>query len=57
MDLMIKEAVRIRLYPRNFNRDGGVTISQSWYLVTNMLKQYRDTPIRSQAKQALDSTE
>jgi hypothetical protein len=45
------------LHPKNFNRDGGFTLSRSWYLVTNMLKQYGDTPIRKQgqAKQALDS--
>jgi hypothetical protein len=38
MDSMIKEAVEIRLHPRNFNRDGGFTVSQSWYPMTDMLK-------------------
>jgi hypothetical protein len=32
---MIKEAIEIRLLPQNFNRDGGFTLSQSWYLVTS----------------------
>jgi hypothetical protein len=48
MDHMIKEAIEIRLHPRNFNRDRGFTLSETWYLVTNVLKQYRDTPIQRQ---------
>jgi hypothetical protein len=32
---MIKEAIELRLLPHNFNRDGGFTLSQSWYLVTS----------------------
>jgi hypothetical protein len=56
MDHVIKEAIEITLYPKNFNRDGGFTLSQSWCPVTNMLKQYKDTPIwkQGQAKQAFD---
>jgi hypothetical protein len=52
------EATEIKLHPSNSNKDSGFIISQSWYLVTNMLKQYRDIPIQKQerAKQALDST-
>jgi hypothetical protein len=46
MDHMIKEAVEIRLHLRNFNRDGGFTLGWSWHPVSNMLKQYRDTPIQ-----------
>jgi hypothetical protein len=58
MDHEIKEAIEIRFHPNNFNRDGGFTLSRSWYPVTNMLRQYRNTPIwnQGQAKQALDST-
>jgi hypothetical protein len=54
-DRKIKEAVEIRLYPRNFNRDGGFTLSRSWFPVTNLLKQYRDPPIQRQG-QAYDTT-
>jgi hypothetical protein len=50
MDHVIKEAIEIRLYPKNFNSDSGFTIGQSWCPVTNMLKQYRDTPIRKQGQ-------
>jgi hypothetical protein len=45
IDHMIKEATEIMLHPRNLNMDGGFTLSQSWYPLTNMLKQYKDTPI------------
>jgi hypothetical protein len=57
MDLMIKEAVEIKLHPNNFNRDTGFILGWSWYLVMNMLKQYRDALIQEQghAKEALDS--
>jgi hypothetical protein len=57
MDHIIKEATEIRLHPRNFNSDRSFTLSQFWYTMTNILKQYRDTPIQKQgqAKQALDS--
>jgi hypothetical protein len=46
MDHFIKEATEIRLHPRNFNRDRGFNLNWSWYLVTNMIKQYRDKPIQ-----------
>jgi hypothetical protein len=56
MDSIIKEAIEIRLHPNKFNRDSGLTLSRSWYPVTNMIKEDRHTPIRKQgqAKQALD---
>jgi hypothetical protein len=37
-DHVIKEAIEIKLYPNNFNRDGGFTLSWSWYLLMNVLK-------------------
>jgi hypothetical protein len=40
IDNLIKEAVEIRLHPRNFNRDGDFSLSQPWCPVTNMIKQY-----------------
>jgi hypothetical protein len=40
MDNLIKEAIKIRLHPRNFNGDGGFSLSRSWYPVTNIIKQY-----------------
>jgi hypothetical protein len=46
MDCLIKEAIEIRLHPRNFNRDGDFNISWSWHPVTDMIKQYRDEPIQ-----------
>jgi hypothetical protein len=36
MDCLIKEAIEMRLHPRNFNRDGGFNLSQPGYPV----KQY-----------------
>jgi hypothetical protein len=58
VDHVIKVATEIKLHPRNFNRNRGFTLSQPWYPVTNMLKQYRDPPIKKQdqAKQAPHST-
>jgi len=50
MDHMIKEALEIRLHSRNFNGDGGFTLSQPWYPVTKMFKQYRDPPFQRQAQ-------
>jgi hypothetical protein len=47
MDCVIKEVIEIRLHPKNFNRDGGFTLSRSWYLVMNMLKQYRHTNLEA----------
>jgi hypothetical protein len=38
MDRIIKEAIEIRLHPRNFNTDGGFTLSCAWYPVLNMLQ-------------------
>jgi hypothetical protein len=40
MDHLIKEALKIRLHPRNFNRNRGFSLSLSWYPVTNIIKQY-----------------
>jgi hypothetical protein len=31
VDHSIKEAIKIRLHPGNFNRGGGFNLSQSWY--------------------------
>jgi hypothetical protein len=50
MDCMIKEAFKIRLHPNYFSRDLGFTLSQSWYLLTNMIKKYTNAPIQRQAK-------
>jgi hypothetical protein len=57
MGHVIKEGIEIRFHWSIFNRGSGFTLSQSWYLVMNMLKQYRDTSIQKQGqtKQALDS--
>jgi hypothetical protein len=43
--MLIQEATDIWRHPRKFNRDGGFNLRQSWYLVTNMINQYRDMPI------------
>jgi hypothetical protein len=50
MDHIIKEAIQIQLYPNTFNRDSGVTLSQTWYHVTNMLKQSSETPTEKQGQ-------
>jgi hypothetical protein len=50
MDHVIKEAIEIRLHLRSFNRDDGFTLSQSWYPVTNMLKQYRHTNVEARPR-------
>jgi hypothetical protein len=42
MYCVIKEAVRSGCTAKTFNRDGDFTFSWFWYLVTNMIKQYRD---------------
>jgi hypothetical protein len=39
MDRLVKEAIEIRLNPRNFNRDGGFTLSRSWYPVIMLRKE------------------
>jgi hypothetical protein len=59
MDSFIKGAIEIMLHPRNFSRDGGFNLSRSWSSVTNMLKQYQDTPNQKQdqAKQTYNSTQ
>jgi hypothetical protein len=37
---LIKEAIEIWLHPRNFSGEGGFSLTWSWYLVPNMIKQY-----------------
>jgi len=39
-----------QLHSRSFNSDGGFTVSQHWYLATNMVKQYRDSPMQREAQ-------
>jgi hypothetical protein len=38
MDLMVKGAVEIQLCHSNLNRDGGLSVSQSWDLVSGILQ-------------------
>jgi hypothetical protein len=56
VDCLVKEAIEICLYPNNFNRDRGFTLSRAWQSITNMLKQ-SNKPIskQGQTKQVLDS--
>jgi hypothetical protein len=49
---LVKEAIEIRLNTRNFNRDGGFTLSRSWYPVINTCYVMRK---QGQAEQAVDS--
>jgi len=39
MDSIVKEVTEIQLHPNNYKKDGGFTVSQTWYPVTDMLKQ------------------
>jgi hypothetical protein len=41
---LIKEAIKIRLKYKNFNRDGGFTLSRAWYPVTNLLSNQKAGP-------------
>jgi hypothetical protein len=43
MNCFIKETIEIKLHPRIFNRDRDFSLSQSWYSVTNMIKQCQKT--------------
>jgi hypothetical protein len=45
IDCLIKEAVEIRLHPRNFNRDVGFNFSWPWYPLTDMMKQYQNSSL------------
>jgi hypothetical protein len=51
------EAMNIQVKTNNSNRDGGFTLSQALYPVTNMLKQSTERVIKKygQAKQVPDS--
>jgi hypothetical protein len=44
MNHVTKEVTEINLHPSNFDGDSGFTLSQSWYLVMNTVKQFKDTP-------------
>jgi len=45
------------MHPNNFNTDRGLTLSQAWYPMTNMLKESSKTPMKNkgQTQQTLDS--
>jgi hypothetical protein len=47
MDCLTKEAIKIRLNTKNFNRDDGFTLSQAWYPVTSMLSNQKAGPGRA----------
>jgi hypothetical protein len=48
-----REAIKIRLYPNNFNRDEGFTLSHTQHPVINLLKRSRDTPMGKQGQAEL----
>jgi hypothetical protein len=54
---LLNRPTEMRTYPKNFNQDRSCNPSQSWYPVTNMIKQYSDEPIwrQDQDKQNYDS--
>jgi hypothetical protein len=58
MHYSIKEAIKIRLHPRNFNRDRGFNLCQSQYPVINMIKKYQvpSTQRQDQDKRTYDPT-
>jgi hypothetical protein len=37
MDLLVKDAIDIRLNNQNFSRDGGLMLSRAWHPAINML--------------------
>jgi hypothetical protein len=37
MDRVVKEAIHIRLYKENFNRDNSFNLNRAWYPITSML--------------------
>jgi hypothetical protein len=47
MDCLVKEAIEIWLNTRNFNREGGFTLSWAWYPVINMLCNEKAGPSRA----------
>jgi hypothetical protein len=58
-DCIMKEATEIQLHSSKFNRDRRFTLNQVPYVMTNMLKQSNETPMKKpgQTQQALDSTQ
>jgi hypothetical protein len=44
MDRLVKEAIQIRLNHKNFNRDGGFTMSRAWNPVTKLLFTHNHDP-------------
>jgi hypothetical protein len=40
MDHLVKEAIKVRLHPKNFNGDGGFQSQSVLVPVTNVTKQY-----------------
>jgi hypothetical protein len=39
MDYLVKEAIEIRLHPKNLKRDGGFTVDWSWNPMLQTLQQ------------------
>jgi hypothetical protein len=38
---LVKEAIEIRLYPNNFNRDSRFMLSQAWHPLINVLQEVK----------------
>jgi hypothetical protein len=55
MDRLVREAIEIRLYPDNFNRDDGFNLSYAWRPIIKMLQLPNSAPMANQEQAQVEN--
>jgi hypothetical protein len=55
MDCLVREAIKIRLHPDNFNRDYGYNLSYTWHPIIKMLQLSNSAPMANQGQAQVEN--